>query len=256
MIIALLLSVGINAGLLAAVVARRVRAEHERPPREEPPPPEMEPQGGGGGDALPKVRRLADHLGLEGEQRRQFLEIQLRFFSDALSRRLQLAETRRDLRRELTGAHPDDARIQALLRSASGESLALEQALVRNVLETRRLLTPEQDREYLQIVRRLGPIDLAQPAPREPRPEPPGAREDQGGGGRRGAGPRGGAAMRDPRGVEDGAGPPPDFRRRPNPRRRPFLWRQWLRGGGPPPNRRERPPGPPPDDRPPQDGPP
>jgi hypothetical protein len=236
-VIALLLSVGINIGLLTAVMARRAtqNTEREQPPREArletprvstvtaetpevvetaetPKPPETPnpaetpkttpkaaetprtvpaapapPHGAAvvpprppladrsGEDPLPKLRRLADHLGLEGETRLRFLEIQRRFFTDGRDRRMQIAETRRELRRELTAPQPDEARIQALLQEASRGSLALEQALARNVLETRRLLSPEQEREYLEIIRRLGP--LAQPR----KAMEPGARSQPGG---------------------------------------------------------------------------
>ncbi len=70
---------------------------------------------------------------------------------------MHLAGTQREVRRELTAPEPDRQRIDELLKEASRDFLVLEQALARNVVSTREILTPEQEREYLDIVSRMRP---------------------------------------------------------------------------------------------------
>ena len=144
-LIALLLSLGVNLGLIAAVAMRK---------REAPPPEGVRAQGG---DPLPRFRRMADHLGLEGEQRRQFLELQRQLFVETLRVRMRQAETHREVRRELVSPEPDRERIDTLLRQASRDFQTLEQALARNILATREILDPEQEEEYLRVVSRMRP---------------------------------------------------------------------------------------------------
>jgi hypothetical protein len=176
--IALLLSVGVNVGLLAAVATRKLAARD----RERPLPGPMEPRPPGpsiqnpGEEPLPRVHRLADHLGLEGKERSRFLDLQRQFFEETLRVRMHLAETQREVRRELMADEPDRQRIDTLLKEAARDYLALERALAKNVVATRAVLSPAQEEEYLRIISRLrpqGPRGLgAQPPPRR-RPPPP-----------------------------------------------------------------------------------
>jgi len=154
LVIALLLSVGVNVGILAAVATRRAARPDREMGREQPPLP---PPGPGEGQPMPRGSRLADRLGLEGDQRRRFLDIQQRFFEEAVRLRLHLGETQRQVRRELIAAEPDRQRIDELLRASARDYLALEQALAKNVVDTREVLTPEQEEEFLRIVSRLRP---------------------------------------------------------------------------------------------------
>jgi Spy/CpxP family protein refolding chaperone len=187
-VIALLLSLGVNLGLVVAVAARRIAARHERAaegpppagPRGEGPGPEMQ------GEPLPRFRRLADHLGLEGQQRRQFLDLQRQLFEETLRVRMRQAETQREVRRELVSREPDRERINALLQQSARDFLTLEQALAKNIVATRAILSPDQEEEYLRIVARLRPpgqggFGPQQPPPRRrlPRDRPFG-REEQG----------------------------------------------------------------------------
>ena len=95
LVIALLLSVGLNVGILAAVATRR-----------------FGPGGPGGqgakqagaanqpADPLPRLPQLANRLGLEGEERRKFLDIQWNLYQETSHLRLQLGETHRNLRHD------------------------------------------------------------------------------------------------------------------------------------------------------------
>ena len=104
---------------------------------------------------LPRLPRLADRLGLEGEERRKFLDIQWNLFQETSRLRLRMGEVHRDLKRELTSREPDRQRVDALLAESARVHGALERALVSNVLATRELLGPEREREYLTMVGKL-----------------------------------------------------------------------------------------------------
>lgn len=177
LILALFLSVGVNVGILAALATRRAtRPERQPPPavREEPGPLEgHEPDG------HPRASRLADRLGLEGEPRRQFLDLQQRFFEKTVRIRLHMVETQREVRRELMSPEPDRQKIDALLQDSARDFLSLEQALATNIVESRKLLDPEQEEEFLRVVARLRPqAGGFGPRPGQ-RPEPPPWRQDR-----------------------------------------------------------------------------
>jgi Spy/CpxP family protein refolding chaperone len=166
--LALLLSLGVNLGILATLAIRRA-GPPDRPPRPEERPL---PPGPGGEETPLRVIRLADRLGLEGAQRRRFVQMQGRFFLETLRLRTEQAEIFRELRRELTAPEPDSRRIEELTRSSAQTHLALQQAMARNVAATRELLDPEQERLYLDIISRLRPPGLAG-EPQRPRRPPP-----------------------------------------------------------------------------------
>jgi hypothetical protein len=214
LVIALLLSLGLNLGILAAVAARRAGG----PPRPKPPAEITNP----GADPMPRLPRLADRLGLEGEERRKFIDIQWSLFQETSRLRLQLGEIHREVRRETTSETPDRAKIERLLNESSGVYLNLEKTLVKHVLATRDLLGPDKEREYLDLVGRLrvpngpGPgMGLQGQEPRRPRQdgqEPfPGRFED--GRPRRDGRFRGGPGGRFGEGPppREGEGPPPRF---------------------------------------------
>lgn len=150
-VIALLLSLGVNLGLVAAVATRRIAARPDGPRPEDPGPRDL------GAEPLPRFRRLADHLGLEGEQRRRFLGLQRQLFEETLRVRMRQAETHREVRRELVSPEPDRERIAELLQQGARDFLTLEQALAKNILATRAILEPDQEEEYLRIVSRMRP---------------------------------------------------------------------------------------------------
>lgn len=172
LVLALLLSVGVNIGILATLAVRR-SAPPDRPrPEERRPLPPADP---GEPTEKPPLRagRLADRLGLEGEQRRRFLRIQGRFFVETVRLRTEQAEVFRELRRELTAPEPDPQKIQELTRASARTHLALQQAMARNVIATREILDPDQERLFLDIISRLGPPGRGGPPQRQRRPFQP-----------------------------------------------------------------------------------
>jgi Heavy-metal resistance len=148
LVIALLLSVGLNLGILGAILARRAPRPEPREPR---PQEAMDPAA----DPLPRLPRLADRLGLEGAERRKFIDIQWNLFQKTSRLRLQRGEVHRELKLELTREEPDRQRVNQLLSESAGIYGAMERALVDSVLATRDLLDPEQEKEYLRFVGRL-----------------------------------------------------------------------------------------------------
>lgn len=173
--IALLLSVGVNIGILATLATRRaVRPERQPPPPREEPAPPAGPEESGQEGGPPRAGRLADRLGLEGEARRRFLAVQQQFFEQTVRIRLHMTETQREVRRELMSPEPDRRKIDELLQDSARDFLSLEQALATNIFESRKLLDPAQDEEFLRIVASLRPQAAGGFGPRpNRRPGPP-----------------------------------------------------------------------------------
>jgi hypothetical protein len=178
--IALLLSLGVNLGIVSIVLLQRLRQQ---------PPLARDLPGVGRG-----IERLADHLHLEGEHRRRFIELQRRFFFETREQRGRLAELRRRLREELTSPRPDRQRLDETLGAVNRATAELDRSLVSLVLETREILSRPQQREYFRFLARLRmgepPVGGRRPgrrerrpfrAPPEQRPEPPPG-PDRGGG--------------------------------------------------------------------------
>ncbi len=154
--LALLLSVGINCGLLGMGILRHRllagsaasdRSDHadrfDHSHRAERPPGR---QGA----------RLADRLELAGEERERFLALQRTLAETVHAGRLRIDEARQDMRRELISPQPDRVRIEALLAAIVREQETLDRALVENVLAARELLEGAAEREYLRFVERFG----------------------------------------------------------------------------------------------------
>ena len=173
LVIALLLSAGMNLGLLVGLVLNSPAVARQQQEALRPAAPGRVPQ-------------LADRLGLKGEVRERFIQRQRQFFAETAVPRTRLPEIRRQVRAELIRPHPDQAHIDRLLREGSEIFLTLERSLVANVLETRRMLGPEEERRYLDLISRLqleGPGQLGRLPPahwpwwwrfRPPQPRPPG----------------------------------------------------------------------------------
>jgi hypothetical protein len=148
LVIALLLSVGLNVGILSAIMVARIK---------NPPVPRggKPPAANQNADPLPRLPQLANRLGLEGEERRKFLDIQWNLYQETSHLRLQLGEVHRDLRHELIQSPPNRARVDQLLQESSRIYLALEKSLVGNILATRELLGPEKEKQYLRLIGQL-----------------------------------------------------------------------------------------------------
>jgi hypothetical protein len=154
LVIALLLSLGLNVGILAALGARRaLMMSRPNAARLQAAGKAADKPGNANNvDPVPRLTRLANRLQLEGDQRHKFLDIQWNLYQETSRQRLQLNEIHRALRRELTHPVPDRQRVETLLTESSQTYLALERSLVSNVFATRDLLGPEKEADYLKIV--------------------------------------------------------------------------------------------------------
>lgn len=146
LVVALLLSLGVNLGLLGVAVARRAAGERwQRAERGETLPPER------------FGRRLADRLGVPDERRDAFLTVQRRLAERTAVERRELLRVRLALRRELLAPAPDRARIDDLLDELADRERSLNRALVESVLESRQSLAGRELERYLRFLERAGP---------------------------------------------------------------------------------------------------
>jgi len=194
----LLVSVGVNLGVLGAIAAGRFAdrgaagtpaapdAERSSEPTPAEPDP-LGPEGEGparidgpelGGPELdvppwraglagaPPVERLADRLGLEGETRERFLVVQRRWFESLLANRRERHELTLELRRELAAERPDRERIGELVERLGEVYAAGEAATAESVLDSRALLDPGQQEIYAEFLRHLADRQGARRGPR------------------------------------------------------------------------------------------
>jgi hypothetical protein len=142
--LALLLSLGVNVGILATIAAGRLRPATAAQKNPQGPPEK-------------RLAKLADRLGLAGEERQSFLALQRRFFATTGKDRKHLQQIYRQVRVELISARPDPAHLEQLLSESSQIYLTLERAVTANVLETRKLLTSQQEARYLELIEKMRP---------------------------------------------------------------------------------------------------
>lgn len=149
LVVALLLSLGLNLGLLGAQLARsRAQAiwRGERP----------------FGAPAPGAR-LAERLRLEEPLRGRFVELQGELAEAARAERRELARLRRTLRDELIAPEPERARVERLLDEIAARQRALDRAFVDHVLAGRELLAGEQLERYLFFLERFTAQRLGAP---------------------------------------------------------------------------------------------
>lgn len=148
LVIALLLSVGINIGILAMIGTAQGR-QHR-------PYQDLHSQNREGPDRhLPPVEKLAERLGLGGDDRDRFIEQQQVFFDVYQEIRQELTMVRQSLRGEVGAAAPDEEHIEGLLAETARLTAELNRAFVDNVLSTRDLLDERQEKAYFSMLERL-----------------------------------------------------------------------------------------------------
>ena len=183
----LLVSFGMNLGLLVAVGARYLNSEtsegsegrsrtHRQQNREErPQDPRHESRGEVPEDHLD---RLVARLGVEEEHREDFLLLQRQFFKRVRIQHQAVEQARRELHQALVQNDPDREEIKRLLKASSKVSADMERSLVEHVLEARSLLDDDVEERYLQFLEHLTHGRRSAPrstgprggSPRRPRP--------------------------------------------------------------------------------------
>jgi len=149
-LIGLLLSLGVNAGILATLGVQHFRGDREPRPQEggpPPPPEEMQPE-----EMRPNLSPLADRLGVSGEARRRFIATQEQFVSRMREQRFKLMQLQAELRAALLAEHPDRERIDAITRQLGETYGAQDRALAESILAAREILTPDQQERFLSFV--------------------------------------------------------------------------------------------------------
>ena len=154
LVLALVLSLGVNLGLVGAAFLRQRAADR------------FARELGPGGD--PGVR-LADRLELEGDVRVRFLAQQRELAEAVRELRPRVGRLERQLRHDLIARSPERARVEATQRELAEASQELERAFVENVLATREILDGRAERDYLRFVERFPGARRAFGADREPR---------------------------------------------------------------------------------------
>jgi hypothetical protein len=179
LVIALLLSLGVNVGILAtlalsgggdrAAVEEGPRSDLPRPGRPHGGPPGAGPSRGPGAGRPPlpeiaerRLERLAGELGLAGAERERFLEIQRGLLADGARLARERFRLQAELRRELLADEPDRERIGRLIGEIAAVFTRLEESTATAILDSRELLDPEQERRYLEVASRIRPRLLRQ----------------------------------------------------------------------------------------------
>lgn len=141
--LALLLSLGLNIGFLIAG-----RGGRTPQPRLALPPVEAETEVG-------RLEHAATRLGLEGEAHTRFVALQRQFVRKVTAERRKLERIRLEVRRELQSDAPDERRLRELVRRSGAAYAALDGAFVENIVRSRELLDPRQERLFLGFLGRL-----------------------------------------------------------------------------------------------------
>lgn len=145
--VVLLLSLGMNVGIVAMLAMHRFR--------ERPLPVGAELPVAGPMVPADLAERMADRLRLEGAEWSRFVAIQKSFLDRAVGGRRELEKLRQELRREMTSTAPDRSRVLDLVARSTALQAELERAFVVSVLDSRELLGPREERAYLAMLGRL-----------------------------------------------------------------------------------------------------
>jgi Spy/CpxP family protein refolding chaperone len=157
---ALLLSLGVNIGLVGVGIARRHAFERylDRPRLERPVERMAERMSGRMGGRFERPgEMLADRLDLEGDAREKFLAAHRRIAERTRQARDRIDDLRRELREQVLAPEPDRARVEALLGEIAAQEAEITRAFVEGLLDARAPLDARQLRRYLELLQRFGP---------------------------------------------------------------------------------------------------
>lgn len=104
---------------------------------------------------LPPLDRMADHLELEGEVRERFVSLQREFLTGMAASRIRRQRLTLVLYGELAAPQPDRQRVDELLAELAELHAATERLTADSILDSRALLDDPEQRRYLEILKRL-----------------------------------------------------------------------------------------------------
>lgn len=152
-VILLLLSVGLNVGLLAQrgreKAAREARAEARQEARAE------RTRDGRERARERLLERMVDKIGLQGEQRERFIELHRGFFERTREMREQQRRAERALRENLGSATPDRALAEVQLDEIATAKKEIEAVFVENFFDATAILDQDQKTRYRELVAEL-----------------------------------------------------------------------------------------------------
>jgi Spy/CpxP family protein refolding chaperone len=180
-IIALLLSLGMNVGLVVSTIVRSRQSPHRerdhverrlgerqggrrqwngqegrsRPERDSEDADSRAGEEPGFQLSDRHLQRLAERLGIEGETRDRFIVLQRDFWRESRSRHQAVDAARRSLHEALSAPNPDPELVEGRLEASSQASAEMERALVEHVLAARSLLEGEPEKRYLRFLEDL-----------------------------------------------------------------------------------------------------
>jgi len=138
--IVLAVSLGINVGILATLAVQG--ADEEKGAEEKTAETSLDQRTG----------PIAERLGLEGEDREKFMQLQRSLLESSQGHREELEAMRREVRKELREDEPDRDRMDSLIDDMAEIGTAQEREYVETVMATREILDDEQQAMYLQFL--------------------------------------------------------------------------------------------------------
>jgi hypothetical protein len=176
LVLILLVSVGMNAGILATLLldswrgpqpaadTPRETGSSESPTSEDASTTKLpRPDDPGSAEAIPAERavgglvdRLIQRLGLDGEVAEQFRELQYDLYRQMRVNQRRTMQVQFQLRRELAGDLPDTGVLRGLVEDSGRLHAERQELLVRAILRSREILDRPQQREYQNFLSLLG----------------------------------------------------------------------------------------------------
>ena len=138
--ILLAVSLGINVGILGTLAVQG--SDKDKGSEEKSSTPSLDDRTG----------PIADRLGLEGDDREKFVQLQRGLLESTQGHREEIENMRREVQTELREDEPDRARIDRLIADMSEISAAQEREYVETVIATREILDDEQQAMYQQFL--------------------------------------------------------------------------------------------------------
>ena len=157
-LVLLLLSIGLNAGLLISYLSRG--SAGSSPGGQVPGSTVFQESGDVTLTELPPrlrrlIRRMANDLELRGDDRRRFFEVQEVFFRTSFDAQRRLRQIERRIRAELASDTPERSVVEEHLQQIAATRLEQERAFLDNYFATRQLLSPGQEERFRRFMARI-----------------------------------------------------------------------------------------------------